>query len=505
MPGDASEVWAPGGLVDPSGAPVSSGGLTDEAVARAASVVRIPYRPRNWARPFHGSYARWLCLVLHRRAGKTTAVLNHHQRAAMNDKWETRRLKLLEPKFTDRDIKELLRGRKYGHVLPTLKQAKLTAWDILKYISSVVQGAVPNEAELSITYYPSGNKVYLFGADNVDRLRGMALSGVSFDEYADHPPNIFSEVISKALADHLGYAIFAGTIKGKNQLWQTYQAAKAAPGAWFSLWQDVDASLRTESGATITALRRAMADDLALVQQGLMSQEEYDQEWFLSVEAAIKGAYYAQQLARTRKEGRIGRVPHDPELPVDTDWDLGLNDKMAIWFSQTLSSREVRFVDYYENTDLGLDHYAAMLQERALSRGYVYGKHHAPHDIKVRELSTGKTRLQAAQKLNLPFEVTPKIGLMDGVNAARALFPRCWFDEERCRVGLECLTHYRKAWDDKHRVFLDHPVHDWASNGADAFRGGAVRRKIPTGSRGSGGSRPQRPAPSSQSGLAWMR
>lgn len=484
--------------------------LSSDEVAQAALALTgerrvIPYKPRNWARGFHGSYARWLCLVMHRRGGKTTSILNHHQRACLNEKWERRRLKFLEPSYSERDLDELCRGRKYGHVLPTLKQAKLVAWDMLKYFAGPVQGAKFNESELSVTY-PGGHKLFLFGADNPDGFRGVAFSGISFDEYSQHPPKIFSEVVSKGLADHLGYAIFAGTIKGKNQLYQTYEAARLNPGAWFSLWQDVDASLRQESGPTITALRRAMADDQDLVRQGLMTQEEYEQEWFLSVEAAIKGAYYGKQLAAARKEGRIGRVPFDPDLPVNTDWDLGINDQMTIWFSQELRGRETRLIDYYENSGEGLPHYIGVLQEKASTRGYVYGKHYAPHDIKVREMSSGKTRLQIAEKLGIKFEVTPSIGVMDGINAARALLPKCYFDEEKCRVGLEALTHYRKEWNEKMRVFGDKPVHDWSSNGADSFRGLAVRgRPAPPRGPSSARSRQHFAPKTGAAGLGWMK
>ncbi len=140
--------------------------------------------------------------MLHRRAGKTTAVINHHQRAATDDAWERSRLRHLQPDLTDAHLTELLRGRFYAHILPTYRQAKLTTWDMLKYYAAPIPGAKPNEAELSIDY-PNGSKLQLFGSDKPDRLRGPAFSGVSFDEYGMHPPNVFSEVISKALADHL--------------------------------------------------------------------------------------------------------------------------------------------------------------------------------------------------------------------------------------------------------------------------------------------------------------
>src|SRR5687767_1977677 len=178
--------------------------------------VVIPYRPRRWAVPFHASLARWSALVLHRRAGKTTGTLNHHQRAAIDDAWETRRLRFLEPAFTDSEVEELLQHRQYGHILPMLGQAKSVAWEPLKRIASVVPGAKPNESELSIKYprvpkkgrvvvpltgplNPDANSttVRLFGADNPDGFRGLPFSGVAYDEYSQQPPNIHGEVVSK--------------------------------------------------------------------------------------------------------------------------------------------------------------------------------------------------------------------------------------------------------------------------------------------------------------------
>ena len=444
----------------------------------AEQVIEIDYRPRKWARPFHASFKRFAALVLHRRAGKTMAVLNHHQRAAMSDAWERERLRTLQPDLTDAHLNDLLRYRIYAHILPTYRQAKLTSWEPFKYYASKVIGAKPNESELRIDYpCPKGHvrRVQLFGADDPDKLRGMALAGVSLDEYGQHPPNAFSEVLSKALADHLGYAIFAGTIKGKNQLYRTWDAAQQNPNEWFSLWQDVDQSLATEDDASALVLRQAMTDDLKLVQQGLMTQEEYDQEWHLSTEAAIKGAYYARQMAAARKDGRFTRVPYDPALPVDTDWDLGMSDSMTIWFSQSLRTGEIRLIDYYENSGLGIEHYAGVLRER----GYVYGTHWAPHDINVRELGTGKSRLEVAAQFGIAFKVTPKLSLADGIDAVRRLLPRCYFDEGKCATGIEGLTHYRKRWNEKLSQFEDEPVHDWASHPADSFRGLAVRHEVP--------------------------
>jgi phage terminase large subunit len=440
----------------------------------AERIITIPYKPRRWAQRFHASFRRWAALVLHRRVGKTTCIVNHHQRAALDDDWETQRLRTLMPALTDAEIKPLLRRRSYGHVMPTFRQAKLVAWDMVKHYARVVEGAVANESELLIKY-PNGSRLQLFGADNPDSFRGAAFSGLSFDEYSQQPRNIFSEVLSKALADHLGYAIFAGTIKGKDHLYDSYQAAKADV-AWFAIWQDIDVSLATEDGVTIKLLEQAMADDRALVAKGLMTQDEYDQEWYLSVDAAVKGAWFAKELAQARKDGRIARVPYDAALPVDTDWDLGMDDSMAIWFSQSLRSGEVRLIDYYEGSGEGFSHYVRTLREKP----YVYGKHYPPHDIAVRELGTGKSRKEVAASLGLRFEdPMPALNVMDGIEQARLVLARCWFDETKCAAGLEALRQYRKAFNTRLQEFTGTPVHNWASHGADAFRGLAVRYQVP--------------------------
>ena len=363
--------------------------------------VRIPYKPRQWAGPFHASPARWACLVLHRRAGKTTAVINHHQRAATDDTWEAERLRHLVPAVTRAQVTDLLRQRFYGHILPTYKQAKLTTWEMLKHFATPIPGVTFSESELRVDY-PNGSRLQLFGADNPDSLRGAAFSGLSFDEYGLHPPNVFSEVLLKALADHVGYAIFAGTIKGRNQLYRTHEAGKDAAD-WFTLWQDIDRSLETEQDAATVMLSQAMRDDRELIRQGLMTQGEFDQEWYLSTDAAIKGAYYTAELSKARTAGRITRVPYDPLLPVDTDWDLGVGDSTAIWFTQSHRSGEVRVIDYYENTGEGIPHYARVLREK----GYTYGEHWAPHDIRVRELGTGKSRRDTARNHGIDFQIVP--------------------------------------------------------------------------------------------------
>lgn len=411
----------------------------------------------------------------------------------MDDGWERRRLRALLPEAPDSQIQTLLRKRIYWHVMPSYKQAKLVAWEMLKDFARPIPGHKFNESEL-LCVYPNGNRLQLIGADNPDSLRGPGLSGLSLDEFSQIPGNVFGEILSKALADHLGYCIWSGTIKGHDQLYKVHEAATNNP-EWLALWQDIDASLATETGATITALTRAMEDDRKLVLDGVMTQAEFDQEWYLSPEAAIKGAIYGKEVSAARSSGRMTSVPYDPILPVETAWDLGVGDSTAIWFVQSLRGGEIRVIDYYEAHGEGLPHYAAVLT----ARGYVYGRHIAPFDIEVKELGSGRTRIETARALGIKFEVAPKVDIEDGIHAARMIFPRCWFDATKCQVGLEALAHYRRQYNTRLNEFTATPVHDVYSHGADAFRYLAVAQQAPKDKPPA----PRQPAPMSGSG-AWM-
>ena len=132
-------------------------------------------------------------------------------------------------------------------------------------------------------------------------------------------------------------------------------------------------------------------------------------------------------------------------------------------------------IDYYEATGEGLPHYADVLKRK----GYSYGKHWAPHDIQVRELASGRSRLETAASMGIRFDVVPSVSFDDGIHAARMLFPRCWFDAKKCDAGLEALTHYRKDYNTRIREFKSSPVHDFASHGSDAFRYCAVAQQPP--------------------------
>jgi hypothetical protein len=184
---------------------------------------------------------------------------------------------------------------------------------------------------------------------------------------------------------------------------------------------------------------------------------------------AHKGAYYADSMRQARAEGRITNVPWEQSIPVQTWFDLGVADSTSIWFTQSVG-KEIRFIDYEEHSGEGLAFYVKLLKDKP----YIYDEHWAPHDIRVRELGTGRSRLELAAELGLHFNVVKNIGIMDGIQAARSLFNRCWFDEQNCKLGLDCLATYHKEYDEINRVYKSKPVHDFSSHGADAFRYFAV-------------------------------
>lgn len=194
-------------------------------------------------------------------------------------------------------------------------------------------------------------------------------------------------------------------------------------------------------------------------------------------EASIEGAYYSEEMKRVRKEGRICRVPME-NLPVDTFWDLGVNDDMVIWFRQKVGP-EHRFVGYYANSGEGLEHYARYLKNWADEHKITYGTHYMPHDANARRLGhQAKTVQQMAVEAGIrPCAVVPRIpSEAVGIEAVRTYLRRCWFDEASTGDGVWCLDNYRKEWDDDRGVFKDRPRHDKASHGAKAFETAAVAR-----------------------------
>ncbi len=413
--------------------------------------------PLNWApRPYQMNL--WNALeggckravaVWHRRAGKDLCSIN----------WTV--------------TQAFQRPGLYWHILPTYRQGRKIVWEGMTGAGRSFVSHWPDELvtrkrddEMSL-WIDTGRGTALWqviGADDVDRLVGTNPVGCVFSEYSLQDPRVWN-LIRPILAENGGWALFIYTPRGRNHGFRLAEMAREND-TWFYEALSVD-----DTGVLTD-------EQIQEERDAGMPEELIQQEFYVSFDAPLVGSYYGDLMSEAAKKDRFTRVPWEPKLPVVTAWDLGIGDYTAIWFCQMLRS-EVRLIDYYQASGMGLDHFSKLVHEKP----YTYQEHLAPHDIEVRELGTGKSRKEIARDLGIRFRVVPKLSLEDGINAARMLLPRCWFDEKACETGIQALREYRKEWSAELEQFRDKPRHDWTSHAADAFRYLAVGLRPPMGKR----------------------
>lgn len=382
-------------------------------------------------------------LLWHRRSGKDDFSLHYTACAAMQ------------------------RVGNYWHMLPKSNQCRKAIWDAVNPMTGKrrIDEAFPHEirafdrSQDMIIGLKNGATWQLAGSDNFDALVGSPPVGLTFSEYALADPKAWA-MLRPILAANGGYAMMISTPRGKNHMFSQYNMAVEDP-TWF-------ASKRTalETGVFTP-------EQLAQEKKELLSEfgpDEgmalFNQEYLCSFESAIAGAYYSTIIDQIEAKGQITSVPHDPMLPVTTAWDLGVGDATAIWFYQHVHN-EIRVINYYETSGEGLAYYARFLKDLP----YNYEQHIMPHDIRVRELGTGKSRYEMAQSLGIrPITIARSMPVDDGINAVRSTLPRMWFDKKKCSQGLEYLRNYHKEYDDVRKCFKNAPYHDFSSHASDAMR-----------------------------------
>lgn len=390
--------------------------------------VTIPYKPRVHQKIIHDNLKRWNVLVAHRRFGKTCLVLNELIKKCMLNSLDSPR---------------------YGYIAPTYRMAKQAAWSYLMDYTMTIPDVKYHETELRVDL-PGKRRIQCFGADAYQNLRGMRFDGIVVDEIALMPPAIW-EVLRPALADRKGWLIAIGTPAGHNAFFDLYDTARNEKD-WYS--------------AIFKASETKIIDDEELEgSKKLMSPEQFEQEFECSFDAGVLGGIYTRVISEITEKEQITNIEYDTKYEVNTYWDLGIGDATSIWFAQNVGNR-IHLIEYYENSGQSLEHYAKYLG----SKDYKYGDHYGPHDLKVRELGSGKSRNEIASNLGLYFTIVPKLSIEDGINAARMILPRCWFDRDKCQLGLEALRQYSWERNDKTGQMKNKPKHSWASHAADAFR-----------------------------------
>jgi phage terminase large subunit len=404
-----------------------------------------PYQKAAW--DYLQAGGKRAFLLWHRRSGKDELCLRHSFEAASR------------------------RVGNYWFLLPVQEQARRAIWRAvdphkgkrrIDLAFPMAARATTREQEMMIEL-KNGSTWQVLGSDNYNMLVGAPPVGIVLSEWALSDPQAWS-YLAPALEENGGWAVFNGTPRGPNHAKTLYEYAGKNPD-WFCERLTAD----TTNVFTPSQLERIQQESIGLYGED-HGRSIFEQEYMCSFEAAVLGTYFGHDMAAAEKEGRIGNVPHDPAVRVITAWDLGIGDSTAIWFVQ-LVGKEIHLIDFYEASGQALSHYVKVLTDKP----YFYQKHFLPHDVQARELGTGMTRLRVLESLGLragfhgAIEIAPRQQDEEGINAARMLLPRCWFDAEKCRKGIEALKLYRTEWDDEKRVFKRKALHDWTSHAADAF------------------------------------
>lgn len=343
------------------------------------------------------------------------------------------------------------------YIFPTYSQGRKILWEsinndgqrILEYIPSEVIDSM-NSQEMKIRF-KNGSLFQIVGSDNFDSLVGTNPKLIIFSEYALQDPRAY-QYLRPILAANDGIACFLSTPRGKNSLYELYQMALHNP-EWFVYKLTLDDTKHIP----LIEIERERAE-------GIMSEDLIQQEYYTSFEMGVEGSYYAKYLDRMRVSGQIGMVPWEPGFKVHTAWDIGVRDSTSIIFFQTIGTT-VRIIDYYDKNKEGLEHYVGVIN----AKPYAYGRHIAPHDIKVKEFGSGMTRLEKARQLGISFVVAPDLSIMDGIEAVRSTLPKVWIDE-KCVPLIKALEGYKQEFDAKRKVYKPNPLHDQNSHAADAMR-----------------------------------
>jgi len=405
-----------------------------------------PHQEALWNYLQHGG--KRAVAVWHRRAGKDEVCLHHAAVSAMR------------------------RPGNYWHMLPEYSQARKAIWDSVNPHTGRrrIDEAFPYELRESTREHDmhirfrNGSTWACVGSDSVTSGGGIGSStaGIVFSEWALANPSAWG-YYRPILEENQGWAAFISTPRGRNHLLQLYQHAARTPG-WFAEILTVDDT----NALTPEAIAETIAEYTSLY--GLdAGRAMIEQELYCSFTSAMLGTYYGHEMRDVRNDGRILEVEAELNREVQTCWDLGVGDDTSIWWWQSQGAQLV-LLDHYASSGQGLEHYLDVIKQREVMHGWKRGSAYVPHDAKVKEWGSGRTRVETMSSLGLKPVLVPLATIDDGINAVRRTLPLCVF-HPRCEDGgISALVQYRREWDDERKCFTQKPLHDWSSNPADAFR-----------------------------------
>lgn len=400
--------------------------------------ITIPhnFKPRPYQRGLYNCLndgCKRAIVVMHRRAGKDKVCINIMAREAFK------------------------RRGSYFYILPYFTQARRIVWEGLdkdgfRNIDHFPRELIARRDNQQMTLeLVNGSFVRFLGSDNIDSIVGTNPVGVIFSEFSLHKVEAWN-YLRPILIENDGWALFNGTPRGKNHMYRLWQAAQHDP-KWYTDMETIEDTGVMTAEQVEDEIRNGMPRALAR------------QEFYCSFDAAMTGAYYGEAMEWADADGRIGQVSWDPNQPVHTAWDLGVDDTLVVICFQQLGNA-IHVIDLVHDNGKGLEFYVKQLRERP----YAYGYHILPHDVRVRELGSGMSRLQTLYSLGLQnIVIANRVSIEEGIHTARSLLARCHFNQARCERLIEALKQYRASWDAQKEVY-GAPIHDWASDFADAFR-----------------------------------
>lgn len=360
-----------------------------------------------------------------------------------------------------------LRKASYWHCLPEYEQARKTLWTAINPHTGKrrIDEAFPPEIRESkdeqqmLIKLNCGSTWQLVGSDRYNSLVGAGVAGIVFSEWALANPSSWG-YLRPMVEENDGWALFITTPRGHNHAKAMYEAALKAPDRWFAELS----TIRDTGALTQDQLDEALSDYKALYGEDV-GNAQFEQEYYCSFNAAILGAFYGREMAAVRAEGRIHEIEAIPDAPVHTAWDIGVRDDTSIWWFQVVAGN-IFVLDCYSSSGVGVEHYAEICHAKPWKRGTDY----VPHDARVKEWGSGRTRLEQMQACKLNPHVVTAASKLDGIAAARVTLKRTVFHPRTEEVGIAALEQYRREWDDDKKTFRASEVHDWTSHLADAFR-----------------------------------
>jgi phage terminase large subunit len=367
----------------------------------------------------------------------------------------------------------LERPGNYWHCLPEFTSGRKAVFDAVNPHTGRrrIDECFPQEMRAGIREHDmwikavNGSTWQVVGSDSVTSGGGIGSStaGIVFSEWSLANPSAWA-YYRPILEENNGWACWISTPRGRNHLLATYQHAARTPG-WFSeiLTVDDTGALSAEAIAeTVAEYTNMFGEDAG--------RAMVEQELYCSFSAAILGAFYAHEMRDVRNEGRIlDDVEALPDRPVSRAWDLGVGDDTSIWWWQ-VQGGQVVILDHYAASGVGVEHYADVIKKRKELHGWRDGADYVPHDAKVREWGTGRTRVETMRSIGLRPEPVPFVSKDDGINAVRRTLPLCVFHSRTEETGIAALEQYRREWDEDKKTFKANEVHDWTCHPADAFR-----------------------------------